>query len=152
MATLASVFSKGTRLGKNIWCRTKVKRLIIYVTAMVCFVVSPSENQGLWNTHYKFCCRQTVVYSTGQSPYTYSTNSLLSNWFTSPILSSFYILTVTMLQFYKFNPKIKAADLKILINTQDLSLHKIQKLHNLNSLIHSEMPLIPEACIKQSIF
>lgn len=42
MATLASVFSKGTRLGKNIWCRTKVKRLIIYVTAMVCFVVSPS--------------------------------------------------------------------------------------------------------------
>lgn len=56
-----------------------------------------------------------------------------------------------MLQFYKFNPKIKAADLKILINTQDLSLHKIQKLHNLNSLIHSEMPLIPEACIKQSI-
>lgn len=68
------------------------------------------------------------------------------------ILSSFYILTVTMLQFYKFNPKIKAADLKILINTQDLSLHKIQKLHNLNSLIHSVMPLIPEACIKQSIF
>lgn len=41
MATLASVFSKGTRLGKNIWCRTKVKKLIIYVTAMVCFVVLP---------------------------------------------------------------------------------------------------------------
>lgn len=46
MATLASVFSKGTRLGKNIWCRTKVKRLIIYVTAMVCFVVYLHRTKG----------------------------------------------------------------------------------------------------------